>query len=160
MPPIPPPAISTGRGEEVCEVVGAPDMPRLSMQRRLELVTDAAGEWGGWRMADGLVLPAAPVQPDLSGADIYTCCSEQRAAPYCNRWVVPLDECYRSVAAVRKWLLPICPLSLSQPTPAVLSAKRWATNTVKQRRIRLATSLGASQSGNVRCRTEVQADTG
>ena len=60
MPPIPPPAISTGRGEEGCEVgVGAPDMPRLSMQRRVELV---AGGNSGWLFAAGCARSASLVR--------------------------------------------------------------------------------------------------
>lgn len=55
MPPMPPPAIRTGRSEEVCEgVVGAPDMPRLSMQWRAELVADVVGAVGWeWSSATG-----------------------------------------------------------------------------------------------------------
>ena len=54
MPPMPPPAISTGRAEEGCEVVGAPDMPRLSMQWQVELVADMVGAVGWeWSSATG-----------------------------------------------------------------------------------------------------------
>jgi hypothetical protein len=51
MPPMPPPAIRTGRGEDVCEGVGVPDMQRLSMQWRAGLVADAAGACAVRRVA-------------------------------------------------------------------------------------------------------------